>query len=59
MKMTVTTSLPPDDIRQLDRMGRDQGLSRAEAIRAAIRWYIAMAELLPFTEDQLLDDVEA
>ena len=41
------------------RMGRDQGLSRAEAIRAAIRWYIALAERLPFTEDHLLDEIEA
>ena len=51
MRVTVTTSLPPDEIRELDRVGRDQGLTRAEAVRDAIRWYIAAGGHMPNIED--------
>jgi len=56
--MTVSTSLPPDEIRELDRVGRDQGLSRAEAVRAAIRWYLDSPHLPAFLEDTMADEIE-
>ena len=57
MNMTVATSLPADEIRELDRVGRDQGLSRAEAVRAAIRWYLGSPYLPAFVEDPTADEI--
>ena len=56
--MTVTTSFPQDELAELDRLRRGQGVSRAEAIRLAIRWYGRWAELIPF-EDPIADEIEA
>jgi len=56
--MIVTTSFPQDELAQLDRLRRDQGVSRAEAVRSAIRWYIHWADRLPF-EDPIADEIEA
>ena len=57
MTMIVATSLPPDEIRELDRVGRDQGFSRAEAVRAAIRWYLGSPYLPAFFEDPTADEI--
>lgn len=40
METTIATSLPVDELRELDRMRRGQGVSRAEAVRDAVRWYL-------------------
>ena len=56
--MTVSTSLPPDEIRELDRVGRDQGLSRAEAVRDAIRLYLGSPYLSAFFEDLMADEID-
>ncbi len=58
MRVTVTTSLPPDEIRQLDRVGKEQGLTRAEAVRAAIRWYLGSPYLPAFYEDLMTDEID-
>ncbi len=58
MQMTVTTSLPPDEIRELDRVGRGQGLTRAEAVRTAIRWYLGSPYLPAFFEDPTADEID-
>jgi Ribbon-helix-helix protein, copG family len=43
----VTTSLPVNELAELDRVSERQDLSRAEAVRAAIRWYIGAIGRLP------------
>jgi metal-responsive CopG/Arc/MetJ family transcriptional regulator len=58
MRVTVTTSLPLDEIRELDRVGRDQGLTRAEAVRDAIRRYLSSPYLPAFLEDTAADEIE-
>ena len=58
MNITVATSLPPDEIRELDRVGRDQGLSRAEAVRAAIRWYLGSPYQPAVLEDPTADEID-
>jgi metal-responsive CopG/Arc/MetJ family transcriptional regulator len=58
MRVTVTTSLPPDEIRELDRVGRDQGLTRAEAVRDAIRRYLGSPYLTAFFEDLMTDEID-
>jgi len=58
-KKIVTTTLPVDELAELDRLRERQSLSRAEAVREAIRWYIGAIGRLPPAEDPLPDEVEA
>ena len=58
MDTTIAKLLPRDELEELDRLRRDQGVSRADAIRDAVRWYIRWAERLPF-EDPIADETEA
>ncbi len=55
---TIATSIPQDELEELDRLRRAQGVSRAEAIRHAVRWYARWAEVLPF-EDPCDNETEA
>jgi metal-responsive CopG/Arc/MetJ family transcriptional regulator len=57
MDTTIATILPPDELEELDRLRRSQGISRAEAIREALRWYGRWAERLPF-EDPIAEEIE-
>jgi metal-responsive CopG/Arc/MetJ family transcriptional regulator len=57
MDTPIATSLPIDELKELDRLRRDQGVSRAEAIREAVRWYVRWADRLPF-EDPMADEFE-
>ena len=44
-KKTVTTSLPQEELAALDRVREQQNLTRSQALREAVRWYIgAMAD---------------
>jgi metal-responsive CopG/Arc/MetJ family transcriptional regulator len=54
---TIATSLPQDELAQFDEMRRDQGLSRAEAIREALRLYVRWADLLP-SEDLIAEELD-
>jgi len=56
MSTTVATSLPPEDLAALDRVCRDQGVSRPEAVESAVRWYIEREGHLPSVDD--LDETE-
>jgi metal-responsive CopG/Arc/MetJ family transcriptional regulator len=56
MTTTIATSLPQDDLMELDRLRRYQGLTRAEAVRAAIRWYVAADGQRELTEDPIFND---
>ena len=56
---TITVTLPEGDLAELDRFRELQQISRAEAVRTAIRWYIAAMRRLPPAEGPLPDEVEA
>jgi metal-responsive CopG/Arc/MetJ family transcriptional regulator len=58
-KKTVTTTLPADELVELDRVRERENLSRAEAVREAIRWYIGAVRRLPPSEDPTPDEIEA
>jgi metal-responsive CopG/Arc/MetJ family transcriptional regulator len=58
-KKTVTTSLPQEELAELDRVRRRQGISRSEAVRDAIRWYVGAVGRLPLAEEMLPDEAEA
>jgi hypothetical protein len=59
-KKTVTTSLSPEELVALDRVRKRDNLTRAEALRAAIRRYISQNSdrKIP-VEDALPDEIEA
>ena len=59
LKRTITTSLTEDDVARLDRVRERQDLSRAEAVRAAIRWYVGVIGNLPPAEEPTEDELEA
>lgn len=50
MDTTIATSLTPDELAALDRFRRCQGVSRAEALREAVRWYARWADRLPLED---------
>jgi len=53
--MEITASLPPEELANLDRVCRDQGVSRDDAVESALRWYIERQGDLPSIDD--LDEV--
>jgi metal-responsive CopG/Arc/MetJ family transcriptional regulator len=59
VRRTITTSLPAHELAELDRVRERQDLSRAEAVRAAIRWYIAAVGSLPPAEEPTQAEIEA
>jgi metal-responsive CopG/Arc/MetJ family transcriptional regulator len=59
MRTTVTTSLPREEIKELDRVCRNQGLTRAEAVRDAIRRYLSSPYLPAFFEDLMADEIDS
>jgi metal-responsive CopG/Arc/MetJ family transcriptional regulator len=58
MEQTITGSLPPDDLAALDRVCRDQGVSRHDAVESAVRWYIEREGDLPPVDDPATEDME-
>ncbi len=58
-KKTITVTLPQEELAELDRLREQQQISRSEALREAIRWYIGAMRRLPPAEDPLPDEVEA
>jgi hypothetical protein len=59
-KRTITTTLPLDELAEFDRVCNRQFLSRSQALRDAICWYIgAMRSLPPAEEEPLPDKIEA
>jgi metal-responsive CopG/Arc/MetJ family transcriptional regulator len=55
----VITSLPEEDLTALDKVRERQNLTRSEAVRQAIRWYIGVMTRLPPAEDALPDEIKA
>ena len=58
-KKTITTTLLPAELAEFDRVCDRQSLSRSQALREAIRWYIGAMRSLPPAEDPLPGEVEA
>jgi metal-responsive CopG/Arc/MetJ family transcriptional regulator len=58
-KKTVTISLPLEELAAFDRVSERQHLSRAEALREALRWYIEAMHRLPPAEEATPDEMEA
>ena len=57
METTITTYLAQDELQDLDQFRRGQGVSRAEAVRDAVRWYIRWGDRLPI-DDPAADEIE-
>jgi metal-responsive CopG/Arc/MetJ family transcriptional regulator len=55
----VATALSADELAELDRVCERQDLSRAEAVRTAIRWYIDRASRLPPADQATSEELEA
>ena len=58
MEQAITAILPPDDLAALDRLCRDQGVSRLDAVQDALRWYIDREGNLPTVDDPAADEIE-
>jgi metal-responsive CopG/Arc/MetJ family transcriptional regulator len=58
-KKTVTTTLPPDELAEFDRVCHRQSVSRSQALREAIRWYIRAMRSVPLEEEPSPDEIEA
>jgi hypothetical protein len=59
MKKTITASLPEEELAELDRVREQQSLTRSQALRQAVRWYVGAMRRLAPSEDPLPDEVEA
>lgn len=57
METTIATTLAPEELLELDQLRRDQGVSRGEVLREALRWYARWGELLP-VEDPIGEEIE-
>ena len=55
----ITTSLQAEELDQLDRVRERQNLSRSQALRQAVRWYVGAMRRLPPAEEPLPDELEA
>ena len=55
MEQAITATLPPEELAAFDRLCRDQGVSRLDAVESALRWYIERNGNLPSVED--LDEI--
>jgi metal-responsive CopG/Arc/MetJ family transcriptional regulator len=58
MEQTITATLPPADLAQLDRVCRHQGVSRHDAVESALRWYIGREGDPPSVDDHHADEIE-
>ncbi|HEU0217742.1 MAG TPA: ribbon-helix-helix protein, CopG family [Stellaceae bacterium] len=58
-RKTIRTALPESELAELDRVRERQNLSRTQAVRAAIRWYIGSLGSLPPAEEATPEEIEA
>ena len=56
--MEITAAIPPDDLAELDRVCRRQGVSRLDAVECALRWYIEREGDLPSVSDPADEEIE-
>ena len=45
--MEITAAIQPDDLAELDRVCREQGISRFDALESAVRFFIERQGDLP------------
>jgi len=57
MSTTVAISLAPAELSEVDQLRREQGISRAEVFREALRWYARWGELMP-VEDPIGEEID-
>ena len=55
--MELTAAVPPEDLADLDRVCRGQGVHRLDAVQAAVRWYIDREGNLPPVDDPIADEI--
>ena len=55
----VATALSADELAELDRVCEREDVSRAEAMRTAIRWYIGATGRLPPADAATPEEIEA
>jgi metal-responsive CopG/Arc/MetJ family transcriptional regulator len=58
-KKTVTISLPQEELAEFDRVSERQHLSRDDALREALRWYVEAMRRLPPAEEATTDEIKA
>jgi hypothetical protein len=58
-KKTITTSLPESELAELDRIREEYKMTRSQALREALRRYLAAMRSLPAPEEPLPDELEA
>jgi len=58
MEQAITATLPPEDLAALDRVCREQGVSRLDAVENALLWYIDREGDLPPIDDPAADEIE-
>jgi len=59
MKKTIATSLSEEELAELDRLREQQSLTRSQALRQAVRWYVDAIHRLPLPAEPQPDEVEA
>jgi mRNA-degrading endonuclease RelE of RelBE toxin-antitoxin system len=52
MKRTIATSLPEEELAELDRVREQQSLTRSQALRQAVRWCVGAMRRLPLPESR-------
>ena len=55
--MELPASLPPEDLADLDRVCRGLGVSRLDAVQAAVCWYIEREGDLPPIDDPAAEEI--
>jgi hypothetical protein len=55
----IATSLLQEELAELDRVRERQSMTRSQALRAAVRWYVGVMRRLPPAEEPLPDEAEA
>jgi metal-responsive CopG/Arc/MetJ family transcriptional regulator len=58
-KKAITTSLPEGELAELDRIREEYNLTRSQALREALRRYLAAMRRLPAPQEPLPDELEA
>jgi len=58
-KKTLTVSLPESELAEFDRIREQHNLTRSQALREALRRYLAAMDRLPPPEEPLPDEIQA
>ena len=58
-KKAITTSLPENELAELDRIREEYKMTRSQALREALRRYLAAMRSLPAPEEPSPDELEA